>query len=222
MNGSRIIFVLLSTAASISLVACRPAEPGGADAVPPALSPKAAVSIKAESSTAAVENPCGPSDEPCVLLLREFYNFAWGYTHYGWFMDTEGNEFVFQVPRTTPDDTIRKATADDKITPAESLQMKHDSTNLDLRVLAGEVTHTLSLVWTAKEGTLVRTHRPMCPDGGGSRIDAYFFDSVASSWRKVHLQRSSCSAVLEENVSPAAIELVRWVHQRSDELEAHW
>jgi hypothetical protein len=135
---------------------------------------------------------------------------------------TNPASFSFQVPRTTPDDTIRKATADDKITPAESLQMKHDSTNLDLRVLAGEVTHTLSLVWTAKEGTLVRTHRPMCPDGGGSRIDAYFFDSVASSWRKVHLQRSSCSAVLEENVSPAAIELVRWVHQRSDELEAHW
>jgi len=169
-----------------------------------------------------VENPCGPSDEPCVLLLREFYNFAWGYTHYGWFMDTEGNEFVFQVPRTTPDDTIRKATADDKITPAESLQMKHDSTNLDLRVLAGEVTHTLSLVWTAKEGTLVRTHRPMCPDGAAAELMPTFSTlwllrgekyiskeaRVPQYWRRTYrpLQSSSCGGC----------------NQRSDELEAHW
>src|SRR5262245_49969909 len=44
----------------------------------------------------APADPCGFRGRgPCLLLGWEYYNFAWGYAHSAWFMDTDGNEYEF-------------------------------------------------------------------------------------------------------------------------------
>jgi hypothetical protein len=165
-------------------------------------------------------HPCGAKHRgPCLLLAWEFYNWAWGYVHSAWFMDTDGNEYEFSFDRRIPGplnenaDQVRQAMADNFVAPDEFAKIVAASTALPRRVTEAEAAHAQLLVALAHAGSIESIRDSACIDGGGSTLSAYIFAPNTNSSSPVMLEDVECDFLLKGNASPAARELAQWVHK---------
>ena len=166
-------------------------------------------------------HPCGPKRRgPCFLLGWERYNFARGYTHAAWFMDTEGREYEFHAARAThpvafPEDAdpVRSALIDEVLSPEDVDIIIAASKALPRRVTAAEVRHAQALLASSQEGVVQALSRGGCHDCPSDTVKGYRLlgDGKASS--PVLLEASEGGGVAKENSARAAHELVQWVHQ---------
>lgn len=168
--------------------------------------------------------PCGAGRRgPCLLLGWEFYNWAWGYQHLAWFMDTDGNAFEFSFDghahrgvRAQDADPVWRALGDDLVTEDDFARIVGASKALPGRASASEVRHALALVATLDAHQTRQTGNAGCPDGGGATISAYRFAADRKGSSPLLLQDSQCRSLIAENTSHAARELAQWVHARRE------
>ncbi len=171
---------------------------------------------------ASPARPCGPKRRgPCLLLAWEFYNFAWGYTHSAWFIDTDGNEYDFSFdghglpgPSRPEDlDLVRRALIDQVVSDDDFAGIVAVSTARPRRVTPVQITHALSLLAASRTGSIRGIRDGACLDGGGSGINGYLFDADKKGSSSLLLTEEQCDFLLKENASLAARELAQWVHQ---------
>jgi hypothetical protein len=170
----------------------------------------------------APAQPCGAKSKgPCLLLGWEQYNWAWGYTHAAWFMDTDGREYEFSyhpAPRrgSRPEDSdpVRLAmNAHLVITSDDFAKIVAASKPLPRRVTTAEVTHALSLIAASQTGTVETIRDMACYDAGGSALSGYVFATARGGSPPVLLEEEQCFFLLKGNDSRAARELAQWVHR---------
>ena len=174
--------------------------------------------IPGESAPA---QPCGSKRrEPCLLLGWEFYNWAWGYTHSAWFMDTDGNEYEFlfdagtrRDARSEDGDPVRLALIDHLVSQDDFASIVAASTTLPRRATSAEVVHALSLLALGQAGAVEEVRSSACDDGGGSALNGYLFAADRKGSTPLLLERVQCDFLLKGNTSRAARELAQWVHR---------
>jgi hypothetical protein len=167
---------------------------------------------------------CGAgSRRPCLLLGWEYYNFAWGYQHLAWFMDTDGNEFEFSFDghpprgvRAEDADPVRRALGDQLVTEDDFARIIAASKAIQRRATAVEVRHALALLATVEADQVQQTGFGGCPDGGGQSISGYRFTAGGKGASQLPLEESQCNLITAQNASHAARELAQWVHARRD------
>lgn len=174
------------------------------------------------SGEVAPARPCGPNRQgPCLLLGWEFYNWAWGYTHTAWFMDTDGNEYEFssgfgrERGPTSPEDMdpVRVAMIDQLVSPDDFTRIVAASSARPRRVTAAEVTHALSLLAASRTGSVETVRSSACNDGGGSALSGYLLAADGKGSSPLGLEEVECDFLLKGNTSRAARELAQWVHR---------
>jgi hypothetical protein len=170
----------------------------------------------------APAQPCGPNRRgPCLLLGWEFYNWAWGYAHTAWFMDTDGNEYEFSSGvgaargPTRPEDmdAVRMAMSDQVVSQDDFARIVAASTARPLRVTAADVGHARSLLAASRTGSVETVRVSACNDGGGSALSGYLFAPDRKGSSPLMLEEVECDFLLKGNTSDAARELAQWVHQ---------
>jgi hypothetical protein len=166
-------------------------------------------------------HPCGPKRRgPCLLLGWEYYDFAAGYSHSAWFMDTDGREYQYgfglDARPLVPDpqaDPVRSALIDGSVSDDDFARIVAVSTALPRRVIAAEVTHALSLLTSSQAGKLEALRDSVCYDSGGGSITGYLFPPDGKEALPNVLEEEQCFFIMKANRSPAARELAQWVHK---------
>jgi hypothetical protein len=127
-------------------------------------------------------------------------------------MDTAGNQLRLDSHGGSHD-LLREEPLGYQISAAEWAEIKRVSTPVGARASAADVNHALLLLSKAQKAKIWRSKDAICDDGASHGITGYVVSPAAVAWTKVPIQMSSCSSISAENVSPAARELAKWVHQ---------
>ncbi|MBN1756814.1 MAG: hypothetical protein JW863_00765 [Chitinispirillaceae bacterium] len=139
-----------------------------------------------------------------VLFLKTYYNYAWGYTHCGFFIDSAGTVFTYtfseedSVPYLLRNDTVpeivltrlfEKGTPTGKTVPADSLQLMYGFAD------------------GAAAGMLTTGYG--CEDFGVCRYSMLLYDPTVGGMKEVICFQQGDETVC--NTSPEAKTVARWM-----------
>jgi hypothetical protein len=137
------------------------------------------------------------------FFLFEYINYAWGYQHSGWLMDSSGNVRYFVVPEKWMVPDTETAI---EIPGIESYAEQADSviTVVDQSVLSDKV----ELIDAAARGTLTEPENVMADAGTGSYY-ALQYDPKEATYERILLKQKGDWEI--DNLSEAADELYTWM-----------
>lgn len=140
-----------------------------------------------------------------ILFQFEYINYAWGYSHSGWFIDNEGNVKGYNVPNDwrivdslsyiSKDDLIYNYNQTDTLYSQIDSIILNEKTRLIQNTLNGELSE-------------INCHGA---DIGGFSLYCYFWDNMNSKHKRVLLARTGdCEQI---NTSTEAKELTEYLIQ---------
>jgi hypothetical protein len=166
------------------------------------------------------------------VLTYEFENGLYG-QHYVWFVDTLGRRFSFSAycddplaaappidlstPKGMEKYLARMARTGGSVGPKQFAALVAVSEQLGPPLPYKEVEHLSTLVAASRAVAPVRTQATGCRDAASIRIRAYWPEGPGASFDT--LWESYCDEIKLQNQSPAAQELVQWVHDHAGVLK---
>jgi len=147
-----------------------------------------------------ISNPPGQ----IVYFAYEYINYAWGYQHAGWLIDSAGNINAYNLP-----DEWRPG--NEEGISFEDLKFNLSQTDTIVATIDPLVLNQkLQLIGEAKDGQITPSvHRAY--DAGSSSLYAYYYDIEKQMYQIVFLAQSGDFE--SHNESTAAIELTEWLKQ---------
>ncbi len=145
-----------------------------------------------------------------VLFQYEYVNYAWGFTHQGWFLDSEGNVKNYSLPENW------KNGDDDGYISEDVLLWNYNQCDtvllkVDLNVLAQKQ----SMIVETLEGALSEIDC-MGADMGSYSYYAFYWDQHKDKYKRQLLSTSGdCS---QSNISTAAKTLTTYLKSISEDL----
>ena len=148
------------------------------------------------------------SDHSRIYFEREYVNFAWGYVHFGWFIDSSGQVISYDIAKSGD----RWVANPSGYYTEEQLWIKiHHMDTLRSSVPADTLQFLRGLAQNAVAGTSSDT---ICAgaDMGAHSYSCYVFQADSSKFRRIVLRvEGDCSY---HNTSQSAITLATWMAQR--------
>lgn len=167
----------------------------------------ALASLLALSCKDTSTNPVEQSHAP-VFLESEYLNFAWGYDHSGWIVDTAGNVISYDLSKSgvqwTPNAT-------GYYTGEELREKVHHNDTLRGTISGDTLQWLNALVAASVGGTYSDTTHPMA-DFGTVAFLGYVFDADSSKYRRGGLQ--VYGGYRFYNTASPAIELSAWMSRQ--------
>ncbi len=146
------------------------------------------------------------SDPPgqIVYFAYEYINYAWGYQHTGWLIDSAGNISAYNLPDEWQPGNKEGISYED-------LKFNLSQTDSIVATIDPLVLHQkVQLIGEAKDGQITPlVHR--ASDAGTSVLYAYYYDVEKQLYQIVFLAQSGNFE--SHNTSPAAVELTEWLKQ---------
>ncbi len=145
-----------------------------------------------------------------VLFQYERINYAWGFQHSGWFADSTGKIYTYNLPSGW-----NFCNANETLTEEEM------ESNLSKCILPGlyfpqsTLYPAYTLFKSAGNGFITDPVHEMC-DAGAWSYSCFIFDPVNKTYKKVLLKETGDWRI--ENSSNAAKEILKVMQQITDEL----
>ncbi len=153
------------------------------------------------------KDPASPGilESQTYLFEYEYVNFAWGYAHYGFLIDTRGEMYSYTYTRT---DSVWRPANSDTLTSQE-LAQKYDHQRLlikkiDLGILAEQA----GRIEAASAGKLSDWTRRGA-DMGSWISECYVYETNLNRYRRVILRIRGDND--RDNLSPDARQLADWL-----------
>ncbi|MCP4725419.1 MAG: hypothetical protein GY863_10305 [bacterium] len=154
-----------------------------------------------------------PPDQK-YLFEFEFKNSAWGWMHYGFFIDNEGNVYKFESPLDTKIDDLWLSNSDGYYTEEELLEKFEMLKEFVMQIDMDELEVRKERIGYASDGKLTDPENRMADYGIGT-YRCYIYDSDVEKYREVVLLVDGDYFV--ENKSPDAKYLYNWMKTLHDE-----
>jgi hypothetical protein len=151
---------------------------------------------------------------PSLVFGRTFINWAWGYRHDGWYIDSTGaiNSFEYTI-----DDSMWRIEEDTLITLDELAKMESLSTPTDRVIPQDSLARMITLI-----GPVAHTPAPQptrrCYDFGIIRYVAYVWDDDRSGYRILTLYQAGDYACKHE--LRQAVLLYKWLMLSVDGIDS--
>lgn len=149
------------------------------------------------------DNPQRFAGKQRVCFQFDYMNYAWGYQHNGWLIDSSGNVYSYDKPEnwTFPDSAgrIRQQDMNRNLDAAELVYVIPDMNMLNAKI---------SLIPAAGEGSLQGPVYEMC-DAGIAGYYGFLFNPETGIYRKVLLRQTGDARI--ENSAPESAELYDWL-----------
>jgi hypothetical protein len=142
------------------------------------------------------------SSESPILFCKEYLNYAWGYVHNGWLVDSGGNIRSYSLKFS---DSLEAFSGNPS--RANLDKMLSFSKPTGKKIPADSLKTMVALVQTASHGTM--SYAPLCADAGIVMYSGIFFDSVHSRYQKVVCVQGGDQ--IGCNSSSAAKVIARWL-----------
>ncbi|MBE0649492.1 MAG: hypothetical protein IH595_01505 [Bacteroidales bacterium] len=137
-----------------------------------------------------------------VYFQYNYINFAWGFQHSGWLIDSSGNVYCYNKPEgwNYSDSTgiITHAQMDSNLSATSSVCYK-----IDKNVLKEKI----KLLYVASKGKISEPSQEAY-DAGAWEYSGYIYDSEKKIYKKVLLKQAGDIGI--NNSSPAAVQLSNW------------
>ena len=198
----RVVVILLGTLLADRQASAVRAEPAGDTPSGVEAKPKA-------------RRPCGVArTDACLVLTYEVSASLDPLRHDVWFLDTLGRRFSFS--RRSCEDPLAMALGRGSIRPKDFAALVARSHQAGPALSPSEVDHLLSLLAESRS-IPAREDSPNagCKDGGTARIRGYWTDPDGRASSFYSLWEFICDKVVLQNPSPAAQQLVQWVHDHA-------
>ncbi|MDA3953791.1 MAG: hypothetical protein PF485_09095 [Bacteroidales bacterium] len=138
-----------------------------------------------------------------ILFQYEFVNYAWGYQHKGWIIDSTGNVYCYDLPKNWHQyDSLGLI----NISYLESLILQIDSVCFTIDKI--ELYSNTALIEKASKGEISEPKQEMF-DAGANFYTAYILNSVTNKYESVLLKQTGDVQI--ENKSDEAKELYKWL-----------
>ncbi len=138
-----------------------------------------------------------------ILFQVEYINYAWGYSHSGFLIDSSGVVIIFKYPKNWhyPDTTgyISVADMEDNILQLDTITFTVDK---------NELLKNYSLLENISKGTLIKPPYHSY-DAGTTDFSGYLFDLDKNQYKHVLIKRIGDCPL--ENDSPEAEEVFQWL-----------
>jgi hypothetical protein len=118
------------------------------------------------------------SSESPILFCKEYLNYAWGYFHNGWLIDSGGNIRSYSLKIS---DSLEALSGNP--TRANLDKMLSFSKPTGKKIPADSLNTMVALLQEASYGTM--SYAPRCADAGIVMYAGIFFDSANSRYQKV-------------------------------------
>jgi hypothetical protein len=150
-----------------------------------------------------------PSDNPRyairqkVLFQFEYVNYAWGYQHHGWLIDSSGELHGYNHPNnwTFPDSS-------GTISAADMEQNLQNTDRVCYQLEADELKAMFSLLPVAAKGP-ISDPVPEMYDAGSAVYAGYIFDQSINRYKRILLQQTGDIRI--DNQSQQAQALYEWL-----------
>jgi hypothetical protein len=138
-------------------------------------------------------------------FLYEYINYAWGYQHSGWLMDSSGTVRYFEIPEKW---MVPSTDAAIEVSGIENYSAKCDS--VITRVDRGDMFDKVQLIDAASRGKLTEPENVMA-DAGVWSYFALKYDPGSGEYERILLKQEGDWEV--DNVSEAADEICKWMKE---------
>ena len=140
-----------------------------------------------------------------IFFQYEYVNYAWGFQHQGWFIDSTGNVYSYNLP----ENDAWKRGDENGVISASDLNENMSKANLTgYRINTGELASKVDLINKAKLGEITE---PVwaAADAGAMIYSCYTYDSSTKSYKKILLKQ--LGDYRADNKSKSADYLYRWM-----------
>lgn len=138
-----------------------------------------------------------------IYFQRDYRNYAWGYAHNGWFVDSAGNVISYYLPESwTEIDTLGN------ISDSAQLANLNISDTICYHITETELLENIGLISDAFSGTFTEPEHEMC-DAGISRYYAYKYNSATKTYSSVLIKQTGDLQI--DNTSEAAGQIYDWL-----------
>jgi hypothetical protein len=145
-----------------------------------------------------------------VFYQYEYINYAWGYNHSGWFVDSTGEVFCFNKPENWLDfDSTGTIKAEDLDRNLFNINAK--CYTIDKTELAAKK----NLIDSAVVGFITKPEMVMA-DAGTSSYYCLVYDSKTNTYKRTLLNQWGDYQMT--NTAPAAKELFEWLSRINDKI----
>jgi len=138
-----------------------------------------------------------------IYFQYDYINFAWGYQHVGWLIDSSGNVYCYNKPENwINQDSLGFISSTDmniNITETDSICYTIDKNELNDKI---------SLISKASEGEISEPIHEMY-DAGGTEFSGFLYNEDKKTYKKVLLKQIGDFRI--DNSSPESIELYEWL-----------
>lgn len=138
-----------------------------------------------------------------ILFQFEYINFAWGYQHHGWIIDSSGNIHCYNLPDNwyfaDPEGYISAAEMDSNLMYTDSICYI-----LDKKELADK----FGLIEAAAKGPLSEPKHTAC-DMGARFFKGFIYNSDEETYKEILLKQKGDFSI--DNHSQAAEDLYKWL-----------
>jgi len=155
---------------------------------------------------------CEEDNEPTAFVYYqyEYINYAWGYQHNGWFIDTSGYVLCYNNP-----DPWYFPDSSRKIPEYKLLSNMNSIDVVCSQVDKSDVAQKSLLITKASQGELSEPFMEMA-DAGSMIYRAYLYDETKKEFQSVLLKQLGDYRI--ENYSEAAEELFLWMDSLNDKI----
>jgi len=138
-----------------------------------------------------------------VIFQFEYENFAWGHQHVGWFMNSSGYVFCYNLPdswtQCDAEGFISASNMDFNLTQIDSICCFIDKIELNAKI---------DLIEKAAQGEITEPVHEMC-DAGIAVYAGFIYNPSTEMYKRILLKQVGDFRV--DNTSPEAVALFNWL-----------
>jgi hypothetical protein len=142
-------------------------------------------------------------DKPPILFLRSYVNYAWGFVHNGWLIDSSGAIRSFNFLYSS--DSMEYST--ELMPPSIYKRLLPKSILTGKKVSLDTLNSMQALIDSANRGII--TYTPLCADAGKFHYSAFIYDSLNSNYKEILCYQAGDMTAC--NSASAAKKIARWL-----------
>jgi hypothetical protein len=156
------------------------------------------------------DDPYIPDNNQRIIFQCEYINYAWGYQHVGWIIDSSGSVYCYNNPEvwyyTDSLGLINSTEMDSNLLRTDSICYKIDKV---------ELTSKIALIKKASKGNISEQVNEMF-DAGATTFYTYIYDEETKSYKQILLKQTGDWRI--DNTSTEAVELYEWLSKLFNQI----